>query len=278
MPASALKPLAKRAGIPLPAHTVVDVLARARATGILGGEARIKRYGRIARDEEYRKKRWRKWWNEHGSTTLPESFVARAVVEPKKSVALAEFIGIMMGDGGLSKYQAVISLNTVDDAEYVRFVAAHGEMLFGVRPTVRAHKETCVTTIVFSRANLVQILHRLGLPIGDKLKQGLDMPQWIRKNRAYSISCMRGLVDTDGCIFTHRYIAKGKRYTYKKLSFKSASPALVASVYTLLTRLGMSPRVSRDGRDVRLESAADVRRYFTLIGSSNPKHLKRYAK
>jgi len=36
----------------------------------------------------------------------------------------------------------------------------------------------------------------------------------------------------------------------------------------------MRARIS--GYDVRLEGIADMQKYFSLVGTHNPKHLKRY--
>jgi len=38
-------------------------------------------------------------------------------------------------------------------------------------------------------------------------------------------------MDTDGCVFTHRYKSKGKWYSYKKLYFTSLSKPLLNSFF-----------------------------------------------
>jgi len=88
---------------------------------------------------------------------------------------------------------------------------------------------------------------------------------------------MRGLTDTDGCIFTHRYKVNGKFYTYKKLVFTSYSKPLRQSVFNILRGVSLNPRLAQD-RDVRLDSIKDMQRYFQLISSHNPKHLNKYFK
>jgi hypothetical protein len=86
---------------------------------------------------------------------------------------------------------------------------------------------------------------------------------------------VRGLVDTDGSVFDHKYISGGKSYSYKKLQFTSLSRPLARSVYGVLKDIGLNPTFYR-GKDVKIENKADMKRYFEVIGSSNPKHLKRY--
>lgn len=201
--------------------------------------------------------------------------VGKSIQKPKKSTELAEFVGIMMGDGGMSSYQATVTLHSIDDFEYGKFVADTIQNLFNYVPGVRKRKDVSAIVIVMSRIKLVRYLFSLGLPVGDKIRQGLDMPTWIKSRDDFSISCVRGLIDTDGSIFTHRYISKGKWYSYKKLSFTSASKRLLRSVAKTLKKLGMRPRFGSN-RDVRLDSVADMKRYFSLIGTHNPKHLRRY--
>jgi intein/homing endonuclease len=107
-------------------------------------------------------------------------------------------------------------------------------------------------------------------------KEKLDIPLWIKRKKQYWIACLRGIFDTDGCVIQHRYRAKRNWYIYPKLSFTSASPKLIKSIVELLTRLGMHARVTRNGREVRVESLSDVKRYFAVVKTNNPKHLKRY--
>ena len=58
-----------------------------------------------------------------------------------------------------------------------------------------------------------------------------------------------------------------------KLSIPVAKP-LLEYVFRVMTANGLKPRLA--GKyDVRLECRSDVARYFEMVGSHNPKHLKR---
>lgn len=267
--------LSKHAHIPLPKNVVIrNRYEHVRRAGRKGAEAVMAKYGRVPIDEASRRERWQKWWEKIGQFRQPPQFQAKPIHKPPKSVELAEFIGTMMGDGGMHKYQSVITLHHIDDREYIDFVSRRIQKLFRIKPALYHIPRSSVFNIVVSRAEIVTYLHSLGLPVGNKVKQQFDIPEWIKKNRKYSIACIRGLVDTDGSVFTHSYKVKGKWYHYKKLSFCSRSQPLQHSVAKILTDLGMRARIS--GYDVRLDSIADVKKYFALVGSSNPKHLKRY--
>lgn len=269
--------LSKHTRVPLPKNIQIrDRYEHTSRAGKKGAQAVMARYGRVPVDESYRKDQWKKWWQQRGKFLVqPPQFYAKPIHKPQKSVEFAEFIGTMMGDGGLSKYQACITLHHIDDREYIDFVIKRIESLFKIQPGLYHVPKSSVFNIVISRTEVVNYLHSLGLPIGNKVRQQFDIPGWIKKNKEYSIACVRGLVDTDGSVFTHSYKVKGKWYHYKKLGFCSRSQPLQYSVAKILTDLGMRARIS--GYDVRLDSIADMKKYFALVGSSNPKHLKRYA-
>ena len=85
-------------------------------------------------------------------------------------------------------------------------------------------------------------------------------------------------MDTDGCVVIHRYKSKGKIYCYKKLSFTSRSLPLLNSVKNILTELKIKNRITKDNYEIRIDAKKDVKRYFDIIGSHNPKHIMRYEK
>ncbi|HUC88231.1 MAG TPA: hypothetical protein VMR95_03735 [Candidatus Binatia bacterium] len=202
-------------------------------------------------------------------------FMPKVIKTPVNSSLLAEFMGIMIGDGCLTKYQAMIATNATTDHEYGFFVAKLIENLFGVKPAVINRESMNCTCITASSTELVKFLKLRGLLEGNKIKQGLDIPAWIQSNREYSKACIRGIFDTDGCIFQELHRIKGEMYSYQRWSIVSASPFLRKSIYNILYDLEFSPKI-RNNRSINLESSVDVIRYFKLIGTSNSKHLNRF--
>ena len=73
----------------------------------------------------------------------PKNSHRKLVTLPKYSEALAEFFGIMMGDGGINNpWQANITLNSEADAMYVKHVFRLCKSLFVAEPAVRKRKTT----------------------------------------------------------------------------------------------------------------------------------------
>ena len=281
----AAKFLEKSSGIKLPRMARVlepfwYVNKGAKKGGRAGALACYKKYGYYGGNPDYRKRKWREGWEREGKFKSNTITTPLQINMPALSEELAEYVGIMMGDGGISTTQLVVTLHRIDDWEYGKFVRNLIQRLFNVKPSIYLYPNFLAYRLIVSRVQLVNFcIKQLGLKLGNKIKQNLDIPDWIRGNRKYEIACMRGLVDTDGCIFKHSYRVGRKVYSYKKLSFTSASNYLLMSVYQILKNLDMNPRLARKGgslKEVRLDTVFDMEKYFTLVGSHNPKHLRKY--
>ncbi len=202
-------------------------------------------------------------------------FARNKILHPTRNELFAEFIGIMIGDGNMTKYQASISLSSLVDVEYSCYVVNLVEKLFGISPRVTKALSSNCLVIVVSSIELVEFLNQNGVLIGDKIRQKLDIPSWILRDRECALACVRGIFDTDGCVFQERHNINGKSYAYPRLSLVSASSALRSSVYEVLSDLEFSPKI-RNNRSVNLERFSDIATYFKVVGTSNSKHLSRW--
>lgn len=252
--------------------TYLDKYWYTRLGGKAGYASVIKKYGRMQVDEEERKRKWQKWYEEVGQYKTWQSSVPKTFNKPNASNELAEFFGIMMGDGGMTKYQITVSLH-YKERQYGEYVAHLMEKLFGVHPTIRRMKN--VHTYVLFRVELVKYLNGLGLKVGNKIRQNLDFPVWIKENKKYLAECLRGLFDTDGCLIRHSYVSNGKIYRYKKIDITSKSLPLLISMHNALTDFGIKNRISRH-YSIRIEAVDAVERFFEIIRSSNSKHFMKY--
>lgn len=280
MSLKAVKILAKKTNRKIPKNIEIkDPFWYVYKGAKVGGIAVFRKYGRIGGDPEYRKKKWYEWWEKEGRYRKhPIVGITKPIKKPRLSEPLAEFVGIVMGDGGITERQIIVTLHHKDDKEYSKFVVTLIKKLFNVPVGTYYRKKDSVVNFIISRSELVRYcIEKLGLKSGNKIKQQIDIPDWIKRDKQYAVACVRGLMDTDGCVFTHRYKSKGKWYSYKKLSFTSFSEPLRQSMFNILKNTGLNPRFAQN-RDVRLDSVEDMQKYFQFIGSHNPKHLKRYFK
>lgn len=202
-------------------------------------------------------------------------FTRNKIIRPANDELLAEFVGIMIGDGGMTKYQVSIALSSLVDNEYCTFVTELIKKLFGLQPKVSKRKNSNCLVIVVSSVELVEFLTNKGVLQGDKIRQNLNIPEWILENNEYEKACLRGIFDTDGCVFQECHKIKKKKYCYIRWSLVSASRFLRESMNDILIYLEFDPKI-RNNRSVNLERLSDIERYFRLIGTSNPKHSDRF--
>lgn len=272
---NSLKKICRMAQIDLPSDIEVrkafwSVHKAAKA----GGIAMFRKYGTIG-DPVIRQKKWQEWWQKTGKYNPNKYFVVKEIIKPEKDTKLAEFIGIVMGDGGMTNKQLTIFLNAVVDKPYSFFVEKLIRDLFKVKAHIYVYKDEGVRRITVSSTHLIVFLQSLDLKIGNKIKQNLDIPKWIKEKEEFTMACIRGLMDTDGCLFMERHHIKNKIYSYPRLSLVSASSTLRNSVFLALKELGFSPFV-RSQRSVQLESYLDIKNYFVKIGTNHPKNKKKF--
>lgn len=276
LPLSVLTAICKKINISLPKKIVVrEANWSNKKSSILGGNATYKKYGAVGGDVSRRKEQWQKWWDNGGQKRLPSSFRAIEIKKPRKSTDLAEFIGIMLGDGHIAPSQVTITLNATSDTLYIQYVAHLIKKLFDITPSLFKRESMNAVVIIISRKKLVEFLGNVGLCPGNKTRQQVDIPDWVKKSQTFSKACVRGLVDTDGSVINECHTIKSKRYCYKRLAFTNASQPLLLSVFKILEGLDFSPKM-RNNRRVQLENNEEIGRYFKTINTSNPKHLARF--
>lgn len=241
--------------------------------GKKGAKVRFEKYGSLGTPEGRRLG----GINSYANRRLRQDsiFYSKSIKHPRPSEKLAEFIGIMIGDGNITNYQATIYLSSLVDCEYADFVEELIIELFGVAPKRSIKVRSNCIVIRVSSIKLVELLLSLGLPRGDKIRQRLDIPSWVKADVSYSLACIRGIFDTDGCVFEETHRIKGKVYSYPRWSLVSASSDLRESVSSILIEQEFAARI-RGNRSVNLERLTDVQTYFRVVGSSNPKHLARW--
>ncbi|MEK7567743.1 MAG: LAGLIDADG family homing endonuclease [Patescibacteria group bacterium] len=217
-----------------------------------------------------------------GKLTLlkyPNKSHRKIVSLPKHSIRFAEFIGLMMGDGGINNlWQANITLNAIKDSDYAVYVSKLCYDLFGVFPAVRKRKNKQALVISLASTTIIDFLVSSGLPRGNKIKAGLKIPKWILANKSYRIACVRGLMDTDGCLFIHNHRVSGKVYKNIGLCFTSYSVELIIQVVGIFEEFGIPAHINGKGRNIYLYRAESVSKYLKIFGTSNKRISSVYRK
>ncbi|HLD87683.1 MAG TPA: LAGLIDADG family homing endonuclease [Candidatus Nanoarchaeia archaeon] len=183
---------------------------------------------------------------------------------------MAEFIGILAGDGSLSlsHHEVAVSGHLKLDEEFmIGRVARLLSRLFGVRVKIKRHlKNNNIRCVVNSKRLSNFLASRFGLPKGKKLGK-LHIPQEIAESPKYLSSYLRGLFDTDGSIYMRR-----KRSLV--LSIISKDALYLQEVKKGMEDLGFHPSVS--GKNLYLYRQHEIDRFFLRIKPQNRKHLQRF--
>ena len=272
----ALKTLCKKAGVKIPSHIEIRkpfwYLGHGASAGAMAVYKKYGHYG-FGKDPGYRKKKWLEWWKKVGKFNKNQYFVTRKIKRPIQNQDLAEFIGIILGDGSITKRQVIITLNRRDDKEYAYYVSSLITKLFGVAPSF--YKQGSVWDLTVSRTELVKFLVENGLSVGNKVRQQVSVPEWVKKNDILSKHCIRGLIDTDGCFYIDKHPHKNKVYYSCGINFTNRSIPLLEFVKNKLQELKFNARKGNK-YSICLSKSEEVSRYFKEIGSSNQKHFNKY--
>ncbi|GEM_PF-677425 len=197
---------------------------------------------------------------------------------PNNSEKLAELLGIVLGDGGISNdWQLVISLNSVLDLKYSEYVNNLLRELFEVDVAVRKRPHQNTSVLVCSSTNLVDFLISKGAVRGNKIMQKINIPNWINDNLEYKKKFVRGLVDTDGCLYIHKHFVNNVLCHNIGFCFTSYSKTMVNSVAGILKEHSIKPHITDGGKRIYLYSSKDVLSYLSIFGSSNPRIYEKYS-
>lgn len=194
----------------------------------------------------------------------------KAVVIPSESPWLAELLGIVFGDGGINNpWQVVVTLSALKDQLYAKFVSALFTQLFGISIVVRKQTRDNTLRLVCSSTNVVDFLVSKGAVRGNKIRQQIVAPLWINQDPAYQAAFVRGLVDTDGCLYIHKHVVGRKMHGNIGLCFTSYSKKLIGDVARILKSFGVVPHIVASKTRIYLYSAKAVKRYLGIFGTSN---------
>jgi hypothetical protein len=197
----------------------------------------------------------------------------------KPSKELAEIIGVILGDGSIytipkkSIYQVCVAGNLKDEKKYmINYIKPLFEKVFKIKMNV---KQTTNTIYVWKQSkDLVYTLNKYGLPAGNKKNKNVKIPVWIMSNNLFLSSCLRGLFDTDGCVYP-----KNKTNLYPTIWISSTIPSLRFSITKACEKLGFRISKWRKTRnDSCIDKREDVFNFFNKIKPNNPKHIARWLK
>lgn len=181
---------------------------------------------------------------------------------------LANFLGILAGDGHVSDYCYEVSVVGDKDLDK-QFLSKHVfhlfERLFGLEPHFKL-QDNALTCRVYSKKLMELLNETYGVPLRKK-KNNLHIPSQIVNNKIMLKSYLSGVFDTDGCFHRHHKNTAA-------VEFISGDANFLEEIKQSLKSLDFNP--CKSGKSIYLYNADEINRFFCEIGSKNEKHLKKY--
>lgn len=174
-----------------------------------------------------------------------------------KSESLSELIGVVLGDGNLSKFprtERIIIASNSNNPGFVRRYSGIVEKIFKKKPTIsKLVGANCIRISLYQKF----ISKRLGIPLGDRGKLVYDLPEWIRGNKSFLVSFLKGLFEAEGSLSIH---LKTSTYNFQFCNYNNS---LLNIVKNELILLGYHPEVRKIY--VRLRKRLEVESFRQLI-------------
>ncbi len=185
-------------------------------------------------------------------------------IPTSRTKLLAEFYGIMLGDGSLSHYQVQVTLGSKEES-YAKYVVLLIEKLFGATPKIAVRKRG-YRDVYLGSVLLTEWLRENGL-VMHKVRSQVGVPEWIFTRKEYMMAFVRGLFDTDGTVYKLRH--------GMQIAFTNKSVPLLTALHNMLLQLEYKPsRISSD--KVYITDRKQLARFFRTIQPQNKKHVERY--
>lgn len=149
----------------------------------------------------------------------------------------AYIVGLAIGDGNLSNpNNRATRLRITCDKKYPRLLKRIIDALQLLLPENKVSlvkRKGCIDVSVYS--NHLEKTLGWKAKMGSKFNQNVSVPPWIKRKNNYKINCLKGLMETDGSIYSDR--------GYPAVMFVTVIQKLAKEVHKMMTSLGFKPRL-----------------------------------
>ena len=192
---------------------------------------------------------------------------------------LAEFVGAVLGDGHVCQikkgkkigvYSITLAGDLRKDKDYhINYLRKLCNEIFQLkaREIIDEHSRYLQIT----SKELVSLFISMGINPGNKIKNQSTIPRWIWRDNTYLEACLRGLIDTDGCI--HRMSKQDPNLI--RINLRNYNKTLLKDARRAFIRLGFNPSNIIHENIFYLSRQKEIKKYLKEIGFSNKKHTDR---
>lgn len=185
---------------------------------------------------------------------------------------LAEFIGLLLGDGSivLSNYQICVSMDGVLDEKYIYEIPRnYFRSIFGKEPLICYSKRSRgIRCIIYSKEVCDFLVKDLGMPYGRRKYSDRNViPKILFKDNELLKNVIRGLFDTEGGFYQHNK-------TSPRLYIYNTSEYLLSSIHKALIQLGYNAIMKK--KWIKICRKEDIAKFFNEIGTNNSQKRLKY--
>jgi hypothetical protein len=212
--------------------------------------------------------------------------IKRGLILPNEpSEELAEFFGILTGDGYINYYpnDYKSSLEIAGDSRFDEMylknhVAKLVKILFNLESSYSIKKGQNSIYLRLISKGLINYLSTIGFKKGRKGQIGI--PEWILHDKTHMTFFLKGMIDTDGSIHF--------RGDYPIISISSKSEVLIKHLFNFIQKEGFKlknyykeERIEKRGYNnsvvykVRLNGHENLNLWLKLVGFRNERHLNK---
>ena len=227
--------------------------------------------------DKYIEKKLKDNWGQSKGGQISKGKTITDISFPKYSKKLAELYGVMLGDGNSNRTKGykigtymirIIGDSNLDKEYHINYLKPLMENLFKIEVKVGKYKSNAIHLTIHSKL-IVEFFEKIGFPPGNKIKNNLPIPSWIKSDKDYLCACLRGIYDTDGGIYN-----LNNQNTHQ-IAFTNHNYVLLNDVRNSLLSLGICPSKIINNRRIYLTKKSELIKFLNLIGFRNPRHSKK---
>jgi len=189
---------------------------------------------------------------------------------------VAEFVGILLGDGSISKRTNNKGQNRIKisfdsrEKQYIGYVSDLVENIFGLKPILKYRKnENTADLFLFKKECLNKILD-LGVKLSPKRNNALIPGDFV--GNALELDVLRGYFDTDGSVV----ITNNNGVIYPRLEMKVCPSPMQKQFSEILRRRGFRFGFYNCGngeKRIQMNGKKQLEKWTKRIGFHNSKHI-----
>lgn len=199
---------------------------------------------------------------------------------------IAEFLGAFSGDGFTATYSKkahgktylteYTGHNGLETDYYTRTLIPIIKRNFNsnISPYIKT-KDNTIRLDIYSKELYFLLTQRFSYPPGKKVYSFQVPKEILEASPEIKGAFLRGLFDTDGCVFFD--FRKAYRNPYPRLQLSLQNELAIQQVYSLLEELHLNPTLSKKTM-IQINGIYFVKLFLKMVGFSNQKHINRIKK